>query len=245
MNQKMRLTLLVALAAVMISFPAHANYWNEDMSGSWAMSGAGGDDGMLLSVELGYPDIAKVNFWKIGNSSDFGAFFNFTDQMFDYGENGIQFGANMRFKLMEKDSWDLSLRVSPGLEMYFWGYGAYDETAFGLLVDLRLLAGIQIVPRFRVHAGIAMPIEIIIASTEDHGDDALWPWFAFPVQINGGAEFKITPKISVLADLRFGPAFKFGDYVDANDWDWRDDESDMDSGAWFDYRVTVGAAFRF
>ncbi len=247
MNEKISLkcAVLAALAAAMISLPAQAqNYWHQDMPGGWAKSGAGGDAGMMLSIDAGYPDL-KVNFLKSGQSADFGAFFNFTYQMFDWSDLGLQLGANMRFSLMQREKWDLSLQVNPGLEVYFLDYGwGGDSSVFGLLVDIRLLAGIQIVPRFRVHAGLAIPFEILFAGTDNFGDIA--PWVSLPILLNGGVEFKITPKISVNADLKLGPGFKFGDGVDWNDWDWRyDDADDADVGAWFDYRITVGVAFHF
>lgn len=247
MNGKISLKCAVfaALTAAMISFPAQAqNYWHQDMPNGWAKSGAGGDAGTMLAIEAGYPDI-KVNFLKSGQSADFGAFFNFTYQMLDWSDLGLQLGANMRFNLMQREKWDLTLQVNPGLEVYFldYSYGA-DSSVFGLLVDLRLLAGIQIVPRFRVHAGIAIPLEILFAGSDGFNDIA--PWVSLPILLNGGVEFKITPKISVMADLKLGPGFKFGDGVDWNDIDWYHyDEGDEDVGAWFDYRVTVGVAFHF
>lgn len=239
--------VFAVLAALMMSLPAQAqNYWNKDMPDGWAKSGAGGDNGIMLAIDAGYPDL-KLNFLKSGEGADFGAFFNFTYQMFDWSDLGLQLGANMRFSLSKSEKWDLSLQVNPGIEFYFYdgGYGGYydEPTLFGLLVDIRLLAGIQIVPRFRVHAGIAIPIEIIFAGTDNFNDWAL-PWFSLPILANGGVEFKITPKISVNADVRLGPGFKFGPQSDWWDYDYYD-EGDEDMGAWFDYRVTVGVAFLF
>ena len=236
--------VFAVLAALMMSLPAQAhNYWNKDMPSGWSKSGAGGDNGVMLAIDAGYPDL-KLNFLKSGAGADFGAFFNFTYQMFDWGDLGLQLGANMRFGLSRGEKWDLSLQVNPGLEVYFYDAGYREPKLFGLLVDIRLLAGIQIVPRFRVHAGIAIPFELIFAGTDNFGDIA--PWVSLPILANGGVEFKITPKISVNADLRLGPGFKFGDGVDWNDldpWDYEDGDEDM--GAWFDYRITVGVAFFF
>lgn len=235
--------VFAVLAALMMSLPAQAqNYWNKDMPSGWSKSGAGGDNGVMLAIDAGYPDL-KLNFLKSGAGADFGAFFNFTYQMFDWGDLGLQLGANMRFGLSRGEKWDLSLQVNPGLEVYFYDAGYQEPKLFGLLVDIRLLAGIQIVPRFRVHAGIAIPFELIFAGTDNFGDIA--PWVSLPILANGGVEFKITPKISVNADLRLGPGFKFGDGVDWNDLEWDYEDGDEDMGAWFDYRITVGVAFFF
>ncbi len=239
--------LLAALTALLFALPAQAdeNYWHQSMKGdTWQMSGAGGGSAWLLGIEAGYPDAIKVNFFKTGTSADAGAYFKYTYRMMDWGDNGIQLGANIRFKLMDQEKWDLALNIDPGLDLYFWNNYHNDMTIFGINVNLRLVAGIKIVERFRVHAGIVIPFEILFAGSNHFSDAA--PWVSMPILLNGGAEFKILDWLSVMADIRFGPGIKFGDGVDWNE-DPRnvDDEDDLDSGAWFQWETRLGVAFRF
>lgn len=249
------MAVIAALTAILFAFPAHAeNYWHESMDGAWQMSGAGGG-GFLLGLEGG-SDHERINFYKSFNSFDFGAYFQYTLDMMDWTNHhfdfdGIQAGVNFRFGFVENEKWNLALTVAPGFDMYWADYQHVDCHLLGLNVDLKLTAGIKIVDRFRVHAGIVIPFEILLASTgddkmdEDYNGDSILPWVSMPILLNGGAEFKILPWLSVMADLRFGPGIKFGNMVDSNNWDDLDDEDDADSGAWFEWQTHIGVAFRF
>ena len=257
----LKMSLVAALAALLFALPAHAeNYWHQPMEGAWQMSGAG-EGGFLLGIELG-SQREKINFYKALSSVDIGAYFQYnvdlmdlTNHYWDY--NGIQVGMNLRFKLMDSEKWNLALNIDPGFDMYWADWGHYlgydydiDQKLLGVNVNLRLVAGIKIVDRFRVHAGIVIPLEIFFASTgddkfdKDEDGDSIMPWVSMPVLLNGGAEFKILPWLSVMADLRLGPGFKFGNMVDAND-DHPDDRDDLNSGAWFVWEAHAGVAFRF
>lgn len=260
-NLSLKYIVLAVLSALLFALPAQAeNYWHQPMDGAWQMSGAGGG-GFLLGLELG-SDHEKINFYKAFERADVGAFFSYKIDMMDWTNNpgygyghydfdGIQVGANLRFRLLENEKWNLMLGVDPGFDMYWNDRSHVDCKLFGLMVDLKLIAGIKIVDRFRVHAGIVIPFEILFASAgddkldEDYNGDSYMPWVSMPILLNGGAEFKILPWLSVMADIRLGPGIKFGNMVDANHAEDADDEDDLDSGAWFEWQTHVGVAFRF
>ncbi len=262
-----KLAVVAALTALFFALPAQAaeNYWNKSMAdGAWQMSGAGGG-GIILGLEGG-SDHEKVNFYKSFDSVDFGAFFQFKLDMMDWTNgvhgwhghfdfDGIQAGVNLRFRLAEKEKWNLMLGVDPGFDMYWADYGDVDCKLFGLMVDLKLIVGIKIVDRFRVHAGVVIPFEILFASAGDDKMDkdpydgkSMMPWVSMPILANAGAEFKILDWLSVMADIRLGPGIKFGNWIDSNHADEVHNEDDLDgldSGAWFEWQTHVGVAFHF
>lgn len=246
----LKAALVAAFSALLFALPASAaNYWNAPMEGAWQMSGAGGND-WLLGVELGTTE--KINFYKAFNSVDVGAFlsydFDVADFDWGYGYSGfdsLKIGANLRFKLMEKNKFDMALSVDPALDIWFSDWAHADFNMYGLSVDLRLTFGIKIVDRFRVHAGLVVPFEFMFVSVGD-GESSTegLPWVLMPVLAEAGAEFKILPWLSVMLDVRLGPGFKFGDGIDM---DWENEyypESD-NVGAWFAWETRAGVAFRF
>lgn len=245
----LKAALVAAFAALLFALPASAqNYWHEPMEGTWQMSGAGGND-WLLAVEVGTAE--KVNFYKAFSSVDFGAFvaYDYDVADFDWGHgfhgfDGLKMGVNLRFKLMDKEKFDLALSLDPAFDMWFSDYkdDDFDFTMLGVSLDARLTFGIKIVDRFRIHAGVVIPFEMMFAVTDDDNFDTdNLPWVVMPVLAEAGAEFKILPWLSVMLDVRMGPGFKFGDYID-----WDDDDLEYnDSGAWFAWETRAGVAFRF
>jgi hypothetical protein len=190
---------------------------------SWLLNGLGlGTGQTALLAEIGWPGVQVSLLHGLAASLDVGGF-----AAFDFGLDGIitselptapglRLGGIARLSLVNQPRFNLGLRLSPGLALYFT-----DSTLFGFIVPLEVVAGLPLAPQLSLHFGLAVPLTAIVAP-----DTA----FVLSFLAGVGLEYKVSDALSLTIDSRLGPAIDF---------------STSSLTAYFQLRAVLGVGYRF
>ncbi|MFN7130938.1 MAG: hypothetical protein ACK4N5_02575, partial [Myxococcales bacterium] len=131
---------------------------------------------------------------------------------------GVQLAGTARLQLYRDARMVAGVRASPGLLLYFPNRVT---SILGVGIPVEAMGGYMILPNLSAHAGLSLPMSVLFM-----------PRIAFylPVQAGGGVEYRVDENLSLTADTRVGPLFRFeprGPFTSVS------------------FRVLLGAGYRF
>lgn len=220
--------ILLVLAGILVAIPARA------VEGDWTAQGAEllKPGGMAVEVAVGYPEVAA------GLHIPLGAALEIVPRLsFFYGEDlflfvGNAVGAQLKFKVLERDKWTLSVNPAVDLVFGYWGGDwrgvnfnarrAYNAGfSFGFRLDPDVTATVRPLGWLAVYFGMHMPLTFRVA-----------PGFLarIPILFRAGVEFTVTPRINLwVTPFDVGPSIR---------------ASSGGTGVWPSASFMVGAAFK-
>jgi hypothetical protein len=184
--------LFLAPASALAQAGGHASVLSGKVLGS----------GTVVHGQFGWPGISATLLTSGGPKVDFGG-----KVSFNYGYEGMTRYATipglkaqgiLRLMLLEKNKFNLGLRFSPGLFVYF---PYRDYTVTGLTLPVDLAAGIRLTPELMVNFGVDMPLFVAFGP---YGGASL------PFLVGAGIEYAIDRALGVSFNLRAGPSAPVG-----------------------------------
>lgn len=187
----------------------------------WLLNGSTlGEGRTAFHGQLGWPGLNLSILRGMSDQVDLGGLFAFNfgvEGMTGPGAvPGLRFGGLLRVGLMDTARFNLGLRVSPAMVLYFFS-GA---TVFGFAIPIEVVAGLPITPQFEVHFGMGLPMTIELTPTAA---------FVLSFLPGVGIEYKLDHALSLTFDTAFGAAIQFGTY----------------GGSSFQFRTLFGVGYRF
>jgi hypothetical protein len=211
---------------------------------SWVLNGGTVGAGRnALHVELGWPGLDLTLLHGLSSTFDLGGTFGF-----HYGFEGIpaatysvmpgfKLAGVMRLSLAQQPKFNVGLRFSPGLFVYFdnryppYWHEEQGFARFGVRLPFEFVAGILVLPQLSVNLGVAVPMALQFPGAGVYSSPRALEGTAFlmPILPGFGAEYRATEQLLVTLDSRYGPSIVIGEEVDAT----------------FSFRMLLGAAYRF
>jgi hypothetical protein len=165
----------------------------------WLLNGAPLGTGQTAFLgEIGWPGLQLSILHGESANFDLGGFF-----AFEFGFEGIpsassapgfKFAPILRFHLTETRQFDLGLRLTPGVALYF---PSGSSVVFGLSLPFELVGGLTLNPQLSVHFGFSIPFAVFMTPSTV---------VLLPLMPGFGVEYKFDPAFSLTFDTRFGPA---------------------------------------
>jgi len=195
----MRLTVsFVALCCLLLA-PIEANaQGGGHMS---VLSGKTLGSGTVIHGQFGWPGLSASLLTSGGPKVDFGAkvsiLYGYENMTRYVGIPGVKLQGLLRLNLIEKNKFNLGLRLSPGLFSYF----ERDYSVFGLTIPVDIVAGIRVTPDLMLNFGVDMPMFVAF------GD---WGGLVVPFLLGGGLEYALDSSMALTLNLRGGPSAPIG-----------------------------------